>query len=125
MSYGSKITGLITFDYDAHYTPAKNDKDETLACENRFYLLILNSTNDLQSIDKSDWTVGAIRENSNIRFYSNYPMQSISVYDLQGRLVAEKMNINSTVDFIQSIKSQMYIAKVVTDRGVKYLKVIR
>ncbi|GHT76791.1 hypothetical protein FACS189463_2530 [Bacteroidia bacterium] len=122
-NYENEITGWSEFNYDCAYTPSKNAANETLACENRFFVRVSSKNTALLPIDKPDLAVNVSADDSGIRFYSNYPMQSIYLYDLQGRLIAEKLNINRTVDLMQGIKYQSYIAKIMTEQGIIHTKV--
>ncbi|GHT75238.1 hypothetical protein AGMMS50262_09960 [Bacteroidia bacterium] len=117
------ISGSDLFEYNTDYTPAKNSNNEVLACENRFFIRVSSQT-AVNSIDKSDVVVRASTGDWGIRFYSNYPIQSLALYDIQGRLIHENTTVKAfTYDV--NCKGKFFVAKVVTDFGVKQLKIIR
>ena len=118
----NEISGLSQYVYDCDYTPAKNAKNETLACEDRFFLRISANLTGISDNLHSDLQIGVNRAESGLRFYANQNIQSIALYDMQGRLVSEKCGIHNSV-YTLPCDRQIYIAKVLTEHAIRYLKV--
>lgn len=119
------ISGLSEFVYNSEYIPARNANNQVLASEDRFFIHILDSPLTVNSLgDADDLQVRVVRSESDLRFYANSNIRSISIYDMNGRLIAEKSDINS-LDYTLQTYGQMFVAKVVTDLGVRHLKVLK
>ncbi|WP_313804754.1 lamin tail domain-containing protein [Flavobacterium sp.] len=93
---------------------------------NRFVLRYTNQTLDNEEIENSVAAVN-IYANEGINVVSTKEMiQSVAVYDVLGRLVAEKKNVAATSTVLTSvaISKSAYIVKVILENGVEVTKKI-
>ncbi|MDR1679013.1 MAG: hypothetical protein LBR81_04470 [Prevotellaceae bacterium] len=121
----SDISGLQEYVYNCDYTPVRNAKNEVLASEDRFFLRVSPASTTPISESQNDASlVGINSTESGLRFYAGSTIRSISLYDINGRLVAEKTGINSSVYFLPC-EGNLFVARVVTDQGTAHLKAVK
>ena len=119
------LTGLASYEYTFNYTP-KTVKNESTACENRFFIRISKSTTGLQ--ETLAGKVNVFESNGLIQVISNAssPIKEVEVYDLQGALIYKEIAINAISHTIgKYLPSGMYVVKVISEKGVDNVKVVK
>lgn len=119
-----RLTGQSEYVYECLYTPAKNAAGDVLASEDRFFLRISKELTDIPAIENTGLQVGFHVNETGLHIYSNSLIRSIALYDINGWLLTEQTGINAPVYSIPLSGGTLSIAKVITDSGVRHLKVI-
>ncbi|GHU68571.1 hypothetical protein FACS189413_05780 [Bacteroidia bacterium] len=122
-----ELTGS-EFVYPFEYTPAKNTNDAVVANNTRFAIQFApNALTGIKnkavesnvSVYGKDKTIFVASSSSSDR------IKGIYVYDTQGRTVYANDKVNTTAYAInQPFAASVYVVKVITEKGVKNVKVI-
>lgn len=120
------LTGENSYQYDFYYTPT-NANNDTIANESRFYIaltpLVITDVDAISEestlIYAKDKAIYAISSSGNL-------IQQVIVFDAQGRNLYNGANLNVpafSVNTLQFGATDIYIVKVITEKGVKTVKV--
>jgi hypothetical protein len=113
--------------YSFEYTPATNASGDIVANNTRFAIqLAPNAPTSINKVAESK--VSVYSKNQSIRVQGSSAsdvIKGIYVYDAQGRVVYANDKVNATAYTInQPFAASVYVVKVVTENGVKNVKVI-
>ena len=119
------ITGRKHFEHTVEYTPLKQGlMNEIIASENRFYLRISNAPTAIDDI----LTGSGVQYHSdaiNLYFNSYDKMQSVNIYDIQGRLIYQRSGLNTIMwNVNKALIPTVAVAQVMTDNGSYTFKLI-
>ncbi|GHT60979.1 hypothetical protein FACS189451_02060 [Bacteroidia bacterium] len=117
------LTGMAGYEYPFNYTP-KTANDVVEAEETRFMIRIskiptgIETVNEPVTVYGSNHTIFAVSSPSN-------PIRQIAIYNIQGQLLYSEKNMNSSLSSINiyNYVSDKYIVRLVTEHGVKSVKV--
>lgn len=122
------LTGKSSYQYDFYYTPTNADND-TIANESRFYIALspLNIT-DININDASEVNTLVYAKDNVIYAIgsSDNSIQQVFVFDVQGRNLYAGTNLNAPTFSVNGLTlgaMDIYIVKVITEKGVKTVKV--
>lgn len=120
------ITGMTYFDYPFEFSAELKDNGEAKTIEDRFMLRI---TEDVNDINNTNICHIAAYVNSNNLIVSSIgcTINSIEVYDIQGRIISRIDSVDSYYYRAENTLNMngVYIVRVSTEHGVKEIKIIR
>ncbi|GHU70501.1 hypothetical protein FACS189413_10940 [Bacteroidia bacterium] len=125
--FETEVTGQSKFEYEFDYTPAWANSivPEMEASENRFFLRVSAGTTGIDEWEDSNAGVQAYLTASSVRFNAYDAIQSINIYDVQGRLVYQNAGLNKlSYDVNKQLIPTIAIAQVTTEKGSYTIKLI-
>jgi hypothetical protein len=118
------LTGENTFEYPFKYTPAKDADNKPVANENRFFIQFAPTTpTGLADIAEATYVYN---DKQAIYVVSSDQIQQVFIYDLRGNLVYDNRQVGlSHLSIPKNFnRSNIYLVKVVTEKGVKNVKLM-
>jgi hypothetical protein len=119
------LTGLDSYEYTFHYTPAQSN-GQVVANEDRFFIRF-SPTNltGLPELASASITVYGTEGLIHLVSSNANPINQVSAYNLQGALVYESEALNTAYYTTrQALAPGVYVVKVVSKKGVQNVKLV-
>jgi pectate lyase len=118
------LTGLDAYEYPFDYSPAKDADNKPIAGENRFFIQFApTAPTGLTDVIE---TVHVYNDKQAVYVVSSDKINQVFIYDLRGVLVYANDRVESSHLTVpkEFNRSEVYIVKVATEKGVKNVKLI-
>jgi pectate lyase len=118
------LTGLDAYEYPFDYSPAKDTDNKPVANENRFFIQFAPTVpTGLTDVIE---TVRVYNDKQAVYVVSSDKINQVFIYDLRGVLVYANDRVESSHLTVpkEFNRSEVYIVKVATEKGVKNVKLI-